>query len=102
MSQFITESKVSSQAAEIKEVQNKSIDIYPNPASSYFIVYDYSTDQNRMIELIDMNGKAIKRQAASTMVTRIETGQLTNGLYILRIKDAKGKVIRTEKILIQR
>ena len=96
ITQLIAETKV------VEDVKDKSLDVYPNPANSYFIVYDYSAEQSRHIELLDMNGKLVKRQTALNIATRMDVGDLSNGLYILRITDAKGKLIRTEKIVIQR
>jgi hypothetical protein len=96
INQLIAKSKVAD------DVKDKSMDVYPNPASSYFVVYDYSTEQNRVIELIDMNGKILKKQTDANIANRVEVSNLANGLYILKIKDGKGKVIRTEKILIQK
>jgi PQQ-dependent dehydrogenase (s-GDH family) len=83
-------------------VKDKSIDIYPNPASSYFIVYNYALEEGRRLELIDLNGKTVKKMSAVNLATRIEVGDIANGLYILKITDGKSKTIRTEKIIIQR
>lgn len=80
---------------------DKSMDVYPNPANSYFIVYNYKDAAQRMIELVDLSGRTVSRKSAATMATRIETTHLPNGLYVLRITDEKGKIIRTEKIIIQ-
>jgi glucose/arabinose dehydrogenase len=96
ITQLIAETKV------VEDVKDKSLDVYPNPANSYFIVYDYSAELSRHIELLDMNGKLVKRQTALNVATRVEVGELSNGLYILRITNANGKLIRTEKIIIQR
>lgn len=79
---------------------DKSIDVYPNPANSYFIVYNYKEADQRMIELLDISGRPVSRQRSATMTTRIETNNLPNGLYVLRITDDRGKIIRTEKIIV--
>jgi glucose/arabinose dehydrogenase len=90
------------QSKLVDDVKDKSTDVYPNPATSYFVVYDYSAEQSRRIELMDLNGKIVKRQTAINIATRIEVSDLANGLYVLKITDAKGKTIRTEKIIIQK
>jgi|GEM_PF-669940 len=92
----IAESKV------VDETKDKSIDIYPNPSSGYFVVYDYSGEQTRRVELMDLSGRVVKRLTAMNVATRVIVNDLANGLYVLKITDAKGKVIRTEKIIIQR
>jgi aldose sugar dehydrogenase len=93
---------VSSEPPVQEDTKDRSIDVYPNPASAYLIVYNYGNVAGRTIELLDMNGKAVKRQLVTNLATRIETSGFANGLYILRVRDDKGKVIRTEKIIVQK
>ncbi len=82
-------------------LKDRSIDVYPNPATDYFIVYNYKEAGSRTIELADMNGRIVVRKNSTSMTTRIETSLLPNGLYILNVKDINGIAIRTEKIIIQ-
>ncbi len=81
---------------------DKTLDVYPNPASQYIIVYNYSAETTRMAILFDMNGRVVRRQQLQQQSARIDVQNLNAGLYILRVTDAKGKTIRTEKIIIQR
>jgi PQQ-dependent dehydrogenase (s-GDH family) len=85
-----------------ENTKDRSIDVYPNPASAYVIVYNYGTFKGRVVELMDMNGRLVRRQAVTNLATRMETNGFANGLYILRVTDEKGKVIRTEKVIVQR
>jgi PQQ-dependent dehydrogenase (s-GDH family) len=96
MNQWIAESKLE------EAVADKRIDVYPNPASNYFVVYNHTTEQNWFIEVIDVNGKLVKKQQAMNKATRIEVGDIANGLYLLKITNAQGKQIRVEKIIIQK
>ena len=98
--QLIAETKALETVKE--DVKDKSLDVYPNPATSYFVVYDYSGDQSRSIELIDINGQLVRKRTASNVATRIDVSDLATGLYILKIKDGKGKIVRTEKILVRK
>lgn len=82
-------------------VADPTTDVYPNPASTYFVVYNYKDALNRVIELIDMNGKVVSRKKTTATATRMETGLLSNGFYILKITNQNGNTIRTEKIIIQ-
>ena len=54
-----------------------------------------------MIELIDLSGKIVARKSSNALATRMETGSLANGLYVLKVYDSKGKSLHTEKIIIQ-
>jgi len=83
------------------DVRDKGIDVYPNPASSYFIVYNYQ--QERLsIELIDLSGRTAKKQLAVNLTTRIQTNDLSSGVYILKITNSQGKLVRVEKLVIQK
>lgn len=93
------------QADDIKQnelMNDRSVDVYPNPASTYFVVYNYKNTAGRTIGLFDMNGRLVKQQAVSNIATRIETSGIANGLYMLKVTDEKGKTIRMEKIIISK
>ncbi|MEO7311319.1 MAG: PQQ-dependent sugar dehydrogenase [Chitinophagaceae bacterium] len=85
-----------------ENTNDKTIDVYPNPANTYFIVYNYALEEGRTITLIDLSGKAVKRQAANSFTTRVDVGDIANGMYILKVVNAKGKTLRTEKLTVQR
>ncbi len=95
MSQLLTESKVSD------DLKDKSIDVYPNPARTYFIIYNYAVE-NRLVQLFDISGKLVRNIQTRELATRVDINNLSNGIYVLRVKEASGKNIRTEKIAIAR
>ena len=95
MSQLLTESKVSD------DLKDKSIDVYPNPARTYFIIYNYAME-NRIVQLFDISGKLVRNIQTKELTTRVDINNLSNGIYVLRVKGAGGKNIRTEKIVIAR
>jgi len=86
----------------VEDLNNRTIDVYPNPASTYIIVYNYRDITNRTIEIVDLNGKIISRQKITGIASRIETGSIPNGLYVLKVVDEKSRVLRVEKIIIQK
>jgi PQQ-dependent dehydrogenase (s-GDH family) len=88
-------------ATTAEEKNNKTIDVYPNPATSYFVVYNYNNPPGYTVELVDLNGKTVQRSLTKGIATRVEVNGLTAGLYILKLTDNKGKLIRTEKMFIQ-
>ena len=83
-----------------EEVKDRTIDVYPNPASTFIIVYNYLDANNRLVELFDINGRLVNATKSSSLTTRIETSAMSNGVYILKVSDSRGKAIRTEKIII--
>jgi hypothetical protein len=52
--------------------------------------------------LYDLNGRLLKQQQLQQKAVRINIQDMAAGLYILRITDAKGKQVRSEKIIINR
>ncbi|QNA45211.1 PQQ-dependent sugar dehydrogenase [Lacibacter sediminis] len=98
--QFVQTTPVDNRVKE--EKKDKTIDIYPNPATNFIVVYNYSTEAGRIIELFDVKGRRVKQQAANGLATRMETSELPAGMYVLRITAASGTVLRTEKLIINR
>jgi PQQ-dependent dehydrogenase (s-GDH family) len=83
-------------------LNNKSLlRVYPNPANRYFIITNFSTEGKKIVELSDITGKLIKRQTLNNVSTRIETSNLANGIYLLKVFDAQNNIIKTEKLIIQ-
>lgn len=67
--------------------------IYPNPANN-FVKVNHSLETN--VEVYDFTGKKILETSAS----EINTSDWENGLYVFRLLDSNGKLIGTEKVLI--
>ena len=106
--EFTYQAPVGARAANESLVNNiselksdKSVDIYPNPANDFVVVYNYNTTGKRHIELQDMAGRIVRKQLASQVATRLETTNLASGVYLVKVVDEKGKIIRMEKVLIR-
>ena len=93
--QLLTESNVQD------DTKNMNIDVYPNPATNYFVVYNYKLDNNQVL-LYDISGKMIRNVRSSHLTTKVDVSNLANGVYILTIKNVDGRNIRTEKIVVSR
>jgi DNA-binding beta-propeller fold protein YncE len=81
---------------------NKTVDVYPNPASQFIVVYNYSMENTRTASLYNMNGTLVQQKQLQQSASRMDVSNLPAGLYILKITDAKRTNIRTEKIIINR
>lgn len=81
---------------------NKTLDVYPNPATQFIVVYNYSTETNRMAILFDINGRMVIQQQLMQNASRIDVSKLQPGTYVLRVMDSNKNIIRTEKVLIVR
>jgi len=93
--QLLTESKIQD------DTKDKRIDVYPNPASNYIIVYNYDLSSS-LINLYDISGKIIMSKQSKDLATRMDVSNLPNGVYVLTIKGTDGKTRRTEKMIIAR
>ena len=93
--QLLTESKLPN------DVKDLSIDVYPNPASDYFVVYNHKLVNTR-ISLFDINGKMIRNMRSNDLTTKVDVSGLARGVYVLKVHGTDGKIIRTEKIVINR
>ena len=70
-----------------------SIKIYPNPATEFItleIPYQY-TKQNFQAEIINSEGKTVKTLLLSGRNPYISLGNLSSGLYLLRLENKKMK-----------
>ena len=78
------------------------IDVYPNPASTYFVIYNYQADKNAVIEIFDVSGVLVKRLKTSQLATRIDCGNLANGMYIIKLSGSKSNFSGSQKLLIRK
>lgn len=73
--------------------------VYPNPVTDYLQlkIEDYQFD-NLMYQLFDTDGKMIKTEKIITAQTKINTENIVQGNYLLRIVD-NDKAIKTFKVI---
>jgi len=83
-----------------ENLNDRAIDVYPNPANTFIMVYNYNNAPGRLLELYDLSGRIVNKASISSVTTRIEISALPNGIYVLKIISEKGKIIRTEKIIV--
>jgi len=73
---------------------NKIVAVYPNPSTSQFTVSAEGTSLNiKTVELSDITGRSIwKKDNLSGSSSTFQRGNLSNGIYIVRITTDKGVV----------
>ena len=86
-------------------VNDFAVTVYPNPASEVFNVsINSSSDTNANINLFDITGKVVLSYSKEVFeggnVLSLNTDNLQNGLYILRVQS--GKTIYNEKVMIRK
>lgn len=93
----LLESSTSNQELEMK---NEKIEIYPNPASNELTIktHDY-TIQNIDIELYNLDGKMLFMKNYNQISSSINIADLKSGVYIIKVKDQNGDLIKTDRIV---
>jgi uncharacterized repeat protein (TIGR01451 family) len=74
---------------------DQSVKVYPNPTSDFINVSCDSAIQS--VELFDIHGRLVQTALPSKKQTKVDISGNAKGIYLVRIKTAKGK--RVEKII---
>jgi len=78
-------------STNIEEESNIKFNIYPNPAKEQFIIN--SSDQVKTICLYNTVGAKVLEVMPTQKKTIINTSELTNGLYLVKIQAADGSIV---------
>ncbi|RYU78953.1 T9SS type A sorting domain-containing protein [Hymenobacter persicinus] len=75
-------------------VVNLPTEIWPNPAHEALQVKMDGTAHPLRLELLDVTGNVVRTQAATLPLVSLPVGDLTPGVYLLRVTYAAGQVVR--------
>lgn len=84
--------------AGISYLDNDYFNIYPNPARAYLTIELMNENASFSVELIDNLGKIVYRNEFNSSKVVIETSDLDNGVYYLKV--GTNSFERVEKIVI--
>jgi len=78
------------QSPGIEEVRGKmqevrGIEVYPNPARSYFVVRIPSSVKSQALKIFDVTGKVVKEVRIKKQETRISLDGIKNGVYFVKV-----------------
>ena len=90
--------------ATANTVRKYEVDIFPNPASQFLKVQVASGAFTRPMHfyLMDMTGKIVVKGSSSQKDFTIDINSWQTGVYILKISNAYGVEVASEKIIIRR
>jgi len=85
----------------IEEVRGKmqevrELEIYPNPARTFFTVCSILNSQNSMLRIFDVSGKIVKEVRCEKQNTRISLDGIKNGVYFIQVDDKT----KTNKLIV--
>lgn len=84
--------------AGIKDYDNaQTISVYPNPASDVLYV---QTERAGVIELLDMNGRILKKEKINAGIQRVDVSGFSDGIYLLNMQSEKTEFFSVEKKII--
>jgi hypothetical protein len=79
------------------------ISIYPNPAKEEFVIKFNSNNTPAAVELYDVSGKLVKTERVNASVSaplRVTINGFPTGTYLIKIWNAKQKLIGTEQLIV--
>jgi len=80
---------------------NNDWNIYPNPTTNELHIETTGTEKFD-VQLFDITGKKVMENILFTNTTNINTSSLYQGMYFVRITDADGVLIKTQKVAVVR
>jgi len=80
-------------------VNDKTISVYPNPASSEINIY--LENLNGYLELFDLTGRKIMSIALSKGKNKLNTANLNTGIYFYKINSLREENLKTGKLIIE-
>jgi len=83
-----------------EQKNNQEINIYPNPVQNIVNIEIISQKTKYFdIEIYNIQGKLIFMKQYKTSPLSIDISNLSNGIYMLKIKDENGNIIKNDKII---
>lgn len=79
--------------------QSKATEIYPNPCKDFVQVKNIENPESYVYEICDLSGKQVYSQKLTS--EKINISELSNGIYILKVKSANNKELFVSKLIKQ-
>lgn len=75
--------------------------LFPNPSVDRTTIVFDNPVVNGVIELMDMTGRILKKETVNGLVVFLDRGTLSPGNYTVTVKDGKGKIVQSQKLIYQ-
>jgi hypothetical protein len=81
------------------QLQNSDLSIYPNPAINELHIQTTSNEKFG-VQLFDITGKQVIKSILFTQTASINIESLSGGIYFVKITDANGLIVKTQKVAV--
>jgi hypothetical protein len=82
----------------VKELAEREMDLYPNPAANFFHVKNYKSKYHSVL-VRDLTGQVrLQTSLAKNETTRIDLSEMASGIYLVSLLNDKGEVVQTKKL----
>jgi uncharacterized protein (TIGR02145 family) len=101
---LIGDTLFSDSPTNIETIENKTINIYPNPATDYVVIDlgHFTTSGNWHYTITNTIGQEIKKGELTTEKTSIHLNDIKGkGLFLIKIYNASDKIIFVKKVYIK-
>lgn len=91
--------------SSLNDLDGYGLNIYPNPADDQLsIEFSLNDNQSYSILIANILGQAVIQPITISGAGKIgiSTESLSNGLYIVQLKNEQGKILKVEKLLVDR
>ncbi len=79
---------------------NEEIQIYPNPCKDkIWITYSFTNENRTLLKIFDISGSLLDVKQLESGKKEINIEGLPSGIYIIKVLNAQGKTVKTDKIV---
>lgn len=90
------ESLVIANSSDVVETENSFLNYYPNPAKEQLFITNIPSEV-ASISLVDISGKEVINYRLNSTQLELDLNDLSQGVYLLLVKDNNGQVLATDK-----
>ena len=83
---------ISTNSTAINNIQKTTFNIYPNPANSFVLISGHVI--GNQVEIMDISGKVLKQFKIQNSEFKIQTADLQNGIYFVKVGTSVQKLIK--------
>jgi len=83
----------------VPQKKQEEIVVYPNPTADLLKIKQYGFLQTLYYKLYDLEGRLVKENRVQSHIHELNLGELKPALYLLRVEDEKGGLVKEEKVV---